>query len=367
MQKPEFIISKGIKKILDTNENSLSYLNQNKSLFIIDFLKLNSKYIDWCCLSSNPNAIYILKNNLDKISWGYISNNENAISIIENNLDKINSTSLWSNENAFNICKKNIKDISLDMLCYNKNSEAIDFIGENINKLTFQRWQYLATNPNPKVMDIFKNYLTKIINFDYCNSVIHILLSNPNVNLIIDMFEPHIYRFGYQNNCSWKIICKNPSLINFIEKYPDKIDINALCYNINAIHIIEKNVDKLNIEDWNILFSNENAFKLIINNIDKIDLSSVSWLNIASTKHYREFIDILNSKNVKKLKSCSIPNDYFMKIDFIHNFIKLDYEKMKKNNSSFLEELVSKVFHPNRLLKLCDKYNMTFDEINDCY
>ena len=31
------------------------------------------------------------------------------------------------------------------------------------------------------------------------------------------------------------------------------------------------------------------------------------------------------------------------------------------------EELVSKVFNPNRLLKLCNIYNISFDEINDCY
>jgi len=47
--------------------------------------------------------------------------------------------------------------------------------------------------------------------------------------------------------------------------------------------------------------------------------------------------------------------------------LKLDYEKMKENNSIFTEELVSKVFNPNRLLKLCSLYNLTFEEINDFY
>ena len=47
--------------------------------------------------------------------------------------------------------------------------------------------------------------------------------------------------------------------------------------------------------------------------------------------------------------------------------MKLDYQKMKDKNSIFTEELAAYVYKPSRLLKLCDKYNLTFEEINDIY
>ncbi len=39
----------------------------------------------------------------------------------------------------------------------------------------------------------------------------------------------------------------------------------------------------------------------------------------------------------------------------------------EKFNEEFNEELVAYVFHPNRLLRLCDKYGLTFYEINEIY
>ncbi len=40
---------------------------------------------------------------------------------------------------------------------------------------------------------------------------------------------------------------------------------------------------------------------------------------------------------------------------------------MKQNMKEFNEELVAKIFNPNRLLRLCDKYNINFIDINDIY
>lgn len=44
-----------------------------------------------------------------------------------------------------------------------------------------------------------------------------------------------------------------------------------------------------------------------------------------------------------------------------------DYELMKNNNREFVEELVSKVFAPNRLLKICEDYGVEFDELMEIY
>ena len=40
---------------------------------------IDSKYINYKLLSSNPNAIHILEKNLDKVNWCHLSKNTNAI------------------------------------------------------------------------------------------------------------------------------------------------------------------------------------------------------------------------------------------------------------------------------------------------
>jgi hypothetical protein len=42
----------------------------------------------------------------------------------------------------------------------------------------------------------------------------------------------------------------------------------------------------------------------------------------------------------------------------IRLLFKYDYQTMKQNNKDFCEELVQKVFNPDRLLRLCENYNM---------
>lgn len=44
-----------------------------------------------------------------------------------------------------------------------------------------------------------------------------------------------------------------------------------------------------------------------------------------------------------------------------------DYELMKNNNREFVEELVSKVFAPNRLLKICEDHEVEFYELMEIY
>ena len=45
--------------------------------------------LEWCLLSSNPNAINLLEENPDKIDWSNLSSNPNAIKLLEENPDKI--------------------------------------------------------------------------------------------------------------------------------------------------------------------------------------------------------------------------------------------------------------------------------------
>ena len=44
----------------------------------------------------------------------------------------------------------------------------------------------------------------------------------------------------------------------------------------------------------------------------------------------------------------------------IHLLVNLDYTNMKKQCKSFCEELISYVFHPNRIHKLSEKYDLDY-------
>ncbi len=82
--------------------------------------------------------------------------------------------------------------------------------------------------------------------------------------------------------------------------------------------------------DWSALSGNPNAIPILQNNLDK-----VNWKTL--------------SKN---------PNA-------IHLLFKYDYQNMKQNNKQFCEELVQKVFNPERLLSLCKTYNIDWLDYTD--
>jgi hypothetical protein len=93
-----------------------------------------------------------------------------------------------------------------------------------------------------------------------------------------------------------------------------------LSRNPNAIPILEKNLDKVN---WFELSENSNAIHLLEKNIDKVD-----WLSLSSN-----------------------PNAHLL-------LSKLDYQVMKLNTKYFAKELAERVFHPERLNRICERNDL---------
>ena len=97
--------------------------------------------------------------------------------------------------------------------------------------------------------------------------------------------------------------------------------------------------------------------------IEIIIYNNYIFLNSFVNTNNNIFIGIMNHNryfiNYKK---------YFMEIDYND---KLDFNKFISNiniiGKIIFKELVEKIFHPNRLLKICDKYNINFTDINDYY
>jgi len=112
--------------------------------------------------------------------------------------------------------------------------------------------------------------------------------------------------------------------MQLIEKNLDKVSWHYLSRNPNAIHLLERNMDKIN---WDCLTLNPNAIHLLENNIDKID-----WAYL--------------SENTNAIHLC----------------FTYDYADMKLRMQPFAEELARRVFHPVRLMRVCEKHGMEFEE-----
>ncbi len=313
----------------------------------LEYFKDKFNKIVWKSLSKNPNAIHILEKNIDKINWCYLASNPNAIPILENNLDKIDEdvlSNLLTNPNLILILDK-LNRIKIQKIFHERNKNKnwdifskcpciIDFL-DNINIDQIQ-WEGLSTNIH--AIPFLEKHIDKIC---WTN-----LSQNPNA---ISILEKHL------NKVSWMSLCTNPNAMEIIENNFHKVEWMFLSKNPNAIHVLEKNLDKIS---WRSLSSNKNAIKLLEQNLDKID-----WYFLTTNPNSFLIINNYNySEEIREHEYNIMDNYNSPKI-----FLKLDYEKMKENNALMTEEIVSKVFNPNRLVKLCNKYNMTFDEINDCY
>ena len=119
-------------------------------------------------------------------------------------------------------------------------------------------------------------------------------------------------------------------MIKPIYKLCDWVSVNKLSYellskNPNAIDLLEQNLDKIN---WRYLSMNKNpnVIHLLEQNQDKI---SWTWLSTNP------------------------------------NIFEIDYEAMKQRlfDTGLAEKLVKKVFNPQRLFKICNDYNIEFDEL----
>jgi hypothetical protein len=128
---------------------------------------------------------------------------------------------------------------------------------------------------------------------------------------------------------NWSLLSKNPSAIRLLEKNQDKINWQYLSSNPAAIRLLEQNPDKI---DWQWLSSNPAAIRLLEQNPDKID-----WSVLSSNENAR------------------------------HLLFKMDYEKTKESNARFRNDLLERVFDPDRMIKLSNRLGLTLREYLEYY
>ena len=290
---------------LKTPNKIFSYELSSKMLE--EMLEKCPKYIDWKVLSLNPKIFHLLKN--------LLKNHEHKIINWFELSKNPNPNAIPLIEEHFNMYGTYTSELSA-------NPNAVPFLKENPSIID---WKYLARNPNANAIPIMEEMLK-------------------------ECYPKKVKWIEWDD--FWDELSFNPNAISLLEKYPRKIRWYFLSANPNAIHLLEKNLDKI---DWCHLSENPNAIHLLEKNLDKIDWSHLSC-NPNAISLLKENQDKINWR----MLSCN-PNIMELVCD-------LDYDAMKQSMQPLAEELTAYVFHPLRMNRIAEQYNISFDDlISDIY
>jgi hypothetical protein len=303
-----------------------------------------------------------------------ISANENAMPLLEQYPELIDKKMLSHNEHAIYLLDQTT--LNWDDLCYNPN--AIHLLRKNLNKISTIGWIRLSANPN--AISILEQHIDKICWFKLSSNINAIHLLNQYKDKI-DWDElsnnEHAIPILEQNidKICWPILSGNSNAISILEQNQDKINWSRLSMNPKAIHMLEKNMDKIN---WVMLSKNQEAIHLLKQNPSKID-----WFMVGMNPRANELIHLRNGNRVNclyfnnpSLSSFVEDNLYTFPVIFssiftnpnlIHLYTKYNYEKMKENFSGMNQELTAHIFKPSRLVRLSEKYGITFSELVDTF
>lgn len=197
--------------------------------------------------------------------------------------------------------------------------------------------------------------------------------------------------FGYNFNkyIDKNVIPHSVKYIDFSSKYIINIENNTIPHSVEHLYLrgsfnqeIKENMIPNNVKylTFGNKFDHKLNFKLLPNNI--------IYLKIDNYSH--ELLDINLIKSLCNIVVNSSHNEYIFDNKYLvgimdHNEISyninneilhLDFNDIDEINSNIsthiigniiLKELVSKVFNPQRLLKLCKIYNIEFDKLMDIY
>jgi len=284
----------------NANEHLISGFASNCDPQVLKYLINHRRnLVNWCVLFKNPHAIPILENE-----------NDPMMQVLRSDW-----TALWmalsSNPNAIQLLEKHEDKIDWFRLCSNPN--AMGLIEKNIDKLCDLCWASLSMNPS--AVSLLERNLDKV-HVEY-------LSANPNAIPLLEHFINTGKIQQLNHELYWEHLSTNPNAIHILEQHLDKVDWRRLSANPNAIQLLEANLDKI---DWLYLTYNPNAVRLLKdrlkNNID------FYWFGLGTNPNVAQIIGVL------------------------------DTEKMREQCRPFACELAEAVFHPSRLVRLCEMYDM---------
>jgi len=271
-------------------------------------------------------------------------------------------TFLSRNPSMVDLFKWQPREIKWDDMC--ENPKAKDLILDNVDRWIgterVKRLRSMARNSDPDVLQyvieaaetgnpFVMQYVWSTLSFN--EHAFHLIDWVRHFDRIdwrmmsfneaaIPLLEAH------QDRINWETLSFNKNAIHLIEANLLRIEWENLCQNESAIHLLEANQNRIN---WTYLSSNPAAMPLIEANLDKVDWSQLSR-NTAAIHLIEANFDKVNWHLVAANPAI-----------FEETY---DYVRMKKARAKLIktEELIEKVFHPNRVVRHFEKYSYNIGE-----
>lgn len=325
----------------------------------------------WKLIASNPNprSIALLEKNLDKLNnkgWINLIENEQAIKIIKHNFFIIENNDYWeylcSHKQGIDLIIKNKKVNYLNDKCWKsilQNCDHHQIIFENLERLYLKpkiMWEYICLNCHPEIVTLISKNLSLInslYNADTCWE--NICLNSGAVNIIKDNFD-FLYHKGLlvfisQNEHASEILEEHLDIIVQFKNLKFIIpNLVSNCHqNKTILHKIFSHVSRKDYSGdiWMYLCRCENLLELIEDNLEFILQNQFSLYDLCGNKFAIPIIEkYLSSFQYEWYQLSENPSIFEPDYHFLNNHIQL-----------FQEQLISTVFHPQKMTYFLDKYN----------
>lgn len=206
------------------------------------------------------------------------------------------------------------------------------------------------------IFTLTKNYCPEAI------AIINQFLEEKNVKMLsqhtTEEFNKNLLLNPYFTRKNKNLIINQDHFIN--EYHSDELELNQHLFGQANTSL--DNESKSDI-DWN----DSNVISIIKSKCTYDDIFNCknNIFKIIDNTQGAELFNFYNYdiKNAPRL----LLNLILLKPYLIHLVYTWDYKEMSKRNMGFAEELAKKVFEPERLTKLSDKYNIELVDLNDIY
>jgi hypothetical protein len=168
------------------------------------------------------------------------------------------------------------------------SNKVVGLLIDNLDKINLDG---LVQNTSPKIGPLLEHSLDQFNNFHWTWMCQY--SSNPTVMAFLEKYPDKIqWSFLSRNTCDdaikileknphkicWWSLSSNPSAMGLIKKKRKKVHWGQLCKNTNpeAISILEQNLDKMDTYDWNRLSTNPSAIRILSQNLHKVNFKYLS-------------------------------------------------------------------------------------------
>ena len=368
-------------------------------LFLCDFnqpiykytLSNNIRYLHFgnnFCQKIEP---YVLPEGITHLFFGEIYNQPLVKGTIPNSVIYLDLGDIFNQKFEKNVLPNNVKYLLLGNLYeYELNSDILpnSLVYLEINKIpicNLPKLKYL------KVMNNYYNNELKLNNLElnvnivelsftyFFNQYIYYLPNNIKYLMLGDTFNKKIdigilpngleyLDFGYSYNepIERDVIPHSVRTLLFGRNFNHPLNTNNLPTNLISLVVgynfkQEFNENNMPSKLIHIICHLENKY-LFQNVKNKLILFGYEDNYCCNDICY----EIISNDNIKCANNKeAMVVDIYNKSNFLRYFDKLKFDKIIEKN--LLKELTEKVFHPHRLLNLCEKYNIDFDKLLDIY